>query len=385
MSAQRLIEARHRNLYTDRPSRVPPRAPTDRAGAAARPGVVAQRSDALPAPGPSRTDIDDFLGPAAGRFFGAGYKRVAQRITDLCWDADPALGAGLQAVGHAAVTYPDDWSRKRGAARLAPHLSSVDALAVSARLVEALLLHGHGLEPGQVSRAWLRRYVMTSSARPQLDLDAVELRASTMESGRSALTPGWHSTRFDCRVGAIRVRCEVEHEPGSAVVPKPVPGAALAPPVAPYHAGGYRDRSYRITDVAVDPTDRCASASVRIDPAAPEAAGGGVAELAAAHQPSVTMLDALIVFAQLAQALLYELDSLSRADTNTLWMRKIDMWRDGPRQPLDPPLPCVTHIDRSNIVTLGGARWRASNMAGEFGGIRVRYALGHELPDRSMP
>lgn len=333
-------------------------------------------------------DIDELLGPSAGRFFGSGYKRVGQQISRLGW---VPLGSGersgrRQVVGEATVVYPPDWSRKTGSPRLVPHLSSIDALALALRLVEAFLADGYGLDPAEVSRAWLRRYVMRSGAQPQLDLDDVGLSITELGSAPSELTAGWRNTQFDCVIGMIRVRCDVEHEP-------PVTGRSTATeqvrlPAATYHRGGYRDRVYRITDVAVDPGARSTTAIATVtgapqrrrEPVGSVGEPVGEAGLGGAYQPSLTMIDSMIVLAQLAQAVLYALDGLSRGGTNTLWMRKIDMTRSGPHQPIDGAVPCSTRIDRGSVVDLGGARWRVCSMSGSYGDTRVRYAVGHQLP-----
>ena len=86
------------------------------------------------------SSIDDYLGPAAGRFFGSGYRRVAYRLhgTDT---TQHAAGERLRAT--AEIAYPTDWSKKATATALKPHLSTIDALIVGAETLRP---------PG-----WLRR------------------------------------------------------------------------------------------------------------------------------------------------------------------------------------------------------------------------------------
>jgi hypothetical protein len=334
--------------------------------------------------------IDSILGPAEDRFFGSGYRRVSQQILGLTWhgapDAEDAAGAaqaagdwpvGRRATGRAAVTCPPDWSSKAGAAT-APHLTSVDALALSTWLVEALLVNGYELRAGQLSRAWLRRFVMKSGAEPYEDLDNVGLDIIERERHPSRLLPGGWSSHFDCSVGNIRVRCEIEHD--TVFAPRPVgpDRPELVVPAARRHATAYRDHLHEITDIILDLPSRVAAATVRsVDAAAPARAAD---ELGGAYQPAGGLQDSMIVLAQVGQALLYELDGLDRTQTNNLWMRRVDMWRDNPHQPLDIAESCVTRVKRSSVVDYAGSRWRASNIAGRCGGTTVEYSVGHQLP-----
>lgn len=331
--------------------------------------------------GPPASDqgvpVDEILGAAEGRFFGSGYRRITQRILDLAWDpaaSTPDGGplAGRRAGGRAAISCPTDWSCKNGSA-VAPHLSSVDALALSLRLVDAFLGNGYDGTDRRASGVWLRRFVMKSGGEPHLDLGNVGLDVVERERVPSQVRPGGWSSTFDCVVGNIKVRCEVEQEADLAVRRLDA-GGRLAVPAAPDHSA-YQDRIHHITDVTVDVPSHSASGVARTVDAEPVTAaagdvGGG----------SSSLLDSMIVLAQLGQALLYRLDSLDRAQTNTLWMRRVDMWRNDPYQPLGVPMRCTTEVTRSSTVDLAGTRWRVSNMAGTCGGTTVRYSVGHQLP-----
>ncbi|HKT03263.1 MAG TPA: AvrD family protein [Rugosimonospora sp.] len=322
--------------------------------------------------------IDTILGPAADRYFGSGYRRVLPRIVGLAWHSDPHAdppggggSAGRRANGLAEVRYPADWSCKDGSAA-APHLSSIDALTLSVWLVEAFLANGYHVGADQASRAWLRRFVMKSGATPHVDLDHVQLHIVERERHPSQSTPDGWSSHFDCDVGNIRVRCEIEHDVDFPIRPVDPDRRRLDVPAAPHHSVGYQNHLHDIADVILDTPNRLASATVRTVDAAALTPG--------ADHPSTYLADSTIVLAQLGQALLYRLDDLDRTQSSTLWMRRVDMWRDNPYQPLDVAVPCTTSVKRSSIVEHDGARWRVSNMAGTHGGTTVRYSVGHQLP-----
>jgi hypothetical protein len=321
--------------------------------------------------------IDDYLGPSAYRYFGSGHKRVSQRISRLAWTPATAMteSTWIDAHGTAEIIYPATWSSKSHNATDSAHVSTIDALVLSLRLVETFLAAGLGLTAEQISRAWLRRYVMRPGSRPHTDVRNVPLRMTKGESHPSDPSPGWTSTEFVCAVGGIKVRCHVEHEAGEA----PSMGAPLPLTAAPYHGGGYRFRTHEITGVALAPAAGSIGATVRVGDTVQTHAGAG--ELAAGYQPALTMLDATIVYAQLGQVLMYSLDELSRGDTNTLWMRAVDMARSGPDSPLLEPMSCASTVTRSSVLDLAGGQWRVCAMRGSMANTTVTYSLGHRLPD----
>ncbi len=322
--------------------------------------------------------IDDYLGASAQRYFGSGHKRVSQRISGLAWTSAPGEPLRREARGAAEIRYPVTWSSKNSAIDSA-HVSTIDALALSLRLVEACLAAGLGLTAEQISRAWLSRYTMRPGSRPHTDVRNVPLRIVRGASRASDPSPGWTSTEFACAVGGIKVRCHVEHEAGD---PRSA-GAPLSLITAPYHCGGYRFRSHEITDVVLAAGEGSIGATVRVCDTEQARAGDG--ELGGAYQPALTMLDTTIVYAQLGQTLMYSLDEVSRGDTNTLWMRAVDMAFSGPDSTLPGPMSCASIVSRSSILPFAGGQWRVSAMRGSMANSTVTYSLGHRLPDAEKP
>ncbi|WP_161952728.1 AvrD family protein [Actinoplanes sp. TFC3] len=320
--------------------------------------------------------IDDHLGSAEHRYFGSGHKQVFQRILNLAWTPAAAEAGSLrtEAQGTAEIRYPVAWSYKSNNAIGPAHVSTIDALALSLRMVEAFLSSGFGLTADQISRAWLSRYTMRPSSRPHTDMHDVPLRIVRGESRTDDRPSGRASTEFVCAVGGIKVRCHVEHDAGEAQRM----GTALSLVTAPYHCGGYRRRTHEITDVTLAAAGTSVAATVWVCDTAQ--AGAGAGELGAAYQPALTTLDATIVYAQLGQVLMYSLDEVSRGDTNTLWMRAVDMSCSSPNSTLPGPMSCASSVTRSSVLNVAGQQWRVSAMRGSMANTTVTYSLGHRLP-----
>jgi hypothetical protein len=323
--------------------------------------------------------IDDFLGPADQRFFGDGFKRVRSAVTEIHVDRrDDGLG---QVRGRAGVSYPTDWSKKSTATELRPHLSTVDALLLGTRLAEITLTHLHGLSEDQRRRAWIRRFECRAGTRPQEDLENFPVRASQVSHAAAPGTLCGHVSVLRCEIGAMKVRCEIEHPVGAGK-----PGMAyfaseedvLGTAGRRYYAEGFTSRRQSIRDVTVEPELHEARATV--DVCVPDGSNLVESDLGAYYQPAFSMLDCLTTSAQIAQVLLYHEDGLDRGRTNTLWLRKVTMETTTPYHALTPFDVAVLAL-RSERVPFAGETWRTSNMTSDFQGIRAWAALAHKLPE----
>ena len=318
------------------------------------------------------SSIDDHLGPAQGRFFGHGFKRVAHSVRDV----QVRRGAITATAG---LGYPDDWSRKSSGS-LRPHLSSVDALVLAVQLAEAHLTHTRRLDVEQRRRIWLRSFDMRGGRVPQEDLAALPIQA--MQLG----TRGDVST-YSCLIGTLGVTCEIEHGAGRARA-----AAAGAPTRAAYdtldsllgaaedryYGAGFRHRAQRIADVRVAPDGEAIAATVAVadpDGALDDGLGG-------AYGPAPSMLDGLVCLAQLAQVLAYRLDEIERGQSHTLWMRRLAQSCPAPPRRAAGPVAATLALQRSRVLAFGDGRWRTLDVAGELHGIRVRSSIAHQLPER---
>src|SRR5690349_16564634 len=149
-------------------------------------------------------NVDDRLGPAEKRFFGTGFRRSEHTIRRL------RVGAG-RIDAAAAVRYPADWSTKGEVDQL-PHLSTVDVLVLGAQLAELQVAQAYGLDPGRRSSMWLRRVRIQAGRAPlEEGLDDFPVTAVAAGTADDAVIAGFRVSLVDCRVGPLRIRCEIEH------------------------------------------------------------------------------------------------------------------------------------------------------------------------------
>ncbi|MGX6608541.1 AvrD family protein, partial [Micromonosporaceae bacterium Da 78-11] len=315
------------------------------------------RSDVL-----SLESIEDYLGPAGSRFFGAGYRRVNYRVLDLVVDEPTDERAELRAA--VAVEYPADWSRKQADTDLRPHLSTIDVLILAARFAESALTRTYALEPGQVHRAWLRRVEIKAGPTPYEEgLGRVPVRARLRDTVADVSLPGARLSQVDCEVGNMRIRCEIVHEDAAQ---RPVRTGSL-PPAGPgrLYGDGFAHYRQELGNVLVDVTRQRASAVAEVLPAPGHELTGG---LEAGYAPSFGAIDSFVISLQLGQVLLYELDGLARADSSTLWMRQTTIVADTPYRSATGAVPVAASLVDSRLVTARGSRWRTAAIVGRTQG-----------------
>lgn len=337
------------------------------------------------------SSVTDYLGPPEKRFFSGGYRKAEHSVTGVRLTPAGAEQAGVTA--RVDVAYPSDWSKKKDGIDLPPHLSSIDTLVLAAQLAEAHLTHAYALNEEQRAAMRLRRVKLTAGTTPQEELTGLEARALLLETRPLEGAPGRSLSVYDCRIAKMRARCEVEHATGGRTG---FSGShdtlqdLLGPAELRYYGTGFTNYAQHIDSVSADLDELTAEAAVRLtrDEDAPATAATATAGIGGAQRPAPSMIDCFVTNLQLAQILMYELDAVRRADSNTLWMLRtvLTAQGDGPGANVPPgaaparPLPLSTRITGKHLLPLRGGTWRNVEVAGEFAGVSLRCSLAHELP-----
>ncbi|PZS34889.1 MAG: hypothetical protein DLM61_02855 [Pseudonocardiales bacterium] len=325
-------------------------------------------------------NIDALLGPGDERFFGRGYRGVRYGYGPVVVEGDsPSTGLLLARL---STGYPSNWSSKKADEKLAPHLSTVDAVIVGTELAELLLTHAFNLDPSQRRRAWVRRLDIKAASSPQEDLRDLPLEAALLDSAVLEDADELTVSTVRCLIGSMTVTAQVQH-PTAALQWQATrmkhPDALLGPAGRRYHGRVFASRGQRVTDVALDLQALTARASVELTSERGSTTipteGFGVS-----HFPAPTMVDAFVVNLQLAQALLYQLDGGDRTNSNTLWMRSTQLVADVHKSRNSGAYVVTVALENARTVPVGGQIWRISDIVGELGGVHLRCALAHQLP-----
>lgn len=329
---------------------------------------------------PCRMTVDDYLGPGDRRFFGKGYKRADQKISSIRIDAGKGGNGTISA--RASVTYPTDWSRK-GKSDQAPHLSSIDVLLIAGEIAEIYLTHTRHLDAQQRSQLRLRRAVIKAGRAPveeQLSDFAVDAVISPQltTSDRAEL----RTSSVDCQVGALRVRCEIEHPAGdehAGTARYPSPDALLGPAALRPYGHGHKAKTQIIDELQIDVPNSTASAlvGVRLQDSGQFPSIG----LESYSHAGTSIIDTFVAAIQLGQILLYELDAVNRADSNTLWMRQTVLEIHNPPHAIITPSLLAVRLEENQLLTTReGDTWRSSDIAADFQNMAIRCSVAHRLP-----
>ncbi|HKS50144.1 MAG TPA: AvrD family protein [Amycolatopsis sp.] len=318
----------------------------------------------------SKKSVEDYLGEGEKRFFAAGYRRVAYRFGDIVAEVrDDRRGLLATSI---RLSCPDGWSHKAARGALRPHLSTIDAILLAGQLGELYLTHACHLDEQARRRIWIRKLKIKAGASPDEELEQVPVSTRPVAaSGDSSVVV------LESRIGAMRTQCEfagVTGEPNVGTTTYSGPEQLLGPAENRYYGTGFTGREQRLGDLSLDLPRRRATAAVTC------AGDGGDSGLEGAYQPAPTFVDLFATSLQLAQILLYETDSMSRGESNTLWMRSTQLTAESPHRTFGGAMPLRTELHDLGLLTMNGAPWRTADIHAGLGGITLRCAVAHALP-----
>ena len=320
--------------------------------------------------------VDEILGDASTRYFGSGYRRVAQRVFDVRVDTrNRCAGAS------AAVTYPSSWSTKTDR-ELTPHLSSIDGFVIAAQLVETYLREAYGLDDLSVRECWIRRCTLKSGQAPTLELDAIPVSLALLETKPDPSSMCGYYSELRIKVGSLTLELLLDHPLFvQRIVRTSFPDVECCLGRADQHylAVGYKHTRVGVSDLFMNNSADRARVRFDIDYDATRIPDG----LSSDYFPFLSIPDALVGTAQLAQALLYRYDDITRATSRNLWMRKFTV--DIPRPAVPTPGFAVDIcITQANVLPIGDRRWRAAKFNVTLPSMTAEFSLAHELPEPAL-
>jgi hypothetical protein len=334
-----------------------------------------------PHPGTEYTSIDQALGASSRRFFGSGYRKVHHQLRILGFET--TADGVWHACGKASVCYPSDWSKKSTASALRPHLSSIDAVSLAARLAEQGLARTLSLDQEQCRRMWIRSITFRAGAEPLMDLADFDVNATAIRSASELFSLCGHVSFVECRIGPVKVTLEIEHEPARLGVPQGDKPAIKTSEgfTSGYFDGGYKDTSCEIGPISADLQAQAVTALVQVSEPVTHLRQEGIG---AAYHPCFTIIEGIVVMAQLAQVLAYATDNLRRDQSNTLWLRNFSCSLRTPYQSIVTPFIATLSTSKSRIISLASTQWRTMNLEGNAIGLTGSFSVAHQLPqDRS--
>ena len=282
--------------------------------------------------------IDDFLGQRQGRYFGDGYLKSSHFIRNF------ELSGGLHTLRFSCTgvaNLPETWSTK-GEVQQKPHLSTIDVIEFA---LECLRLFRIGARRGhELTTDLLSSISIVAGKRPvDNDLSAVPITGEVLLDDTACEIMVLQIANMEV---TLRLRPDADRH---------------ARPLA------YRRHPVELGKVMLNSGQMQASAMAYSSP----------------EQTGVWSLSASFACAlQLGQLLLYKLDNIDRAKSNTLWMKKTAigfsdlMPYGGNVQPIHAHLEDVLKYSKAD------GDWRRANVCAAFCNVQIICRVTHRLPDQ---
>lgn len=327
----------------------------------------------LTIPGPLvLADVDDYLGPSTARFFGSGYRKTTPALRKLSILHAPEGTSRMEASG--SVRVGDLWSIK-GSTSQQPHLGTTDAIVLALEASEALLASRYA--PSILPLVYVRDLTLTAGSEPIEDtLDDFPVTAQTTGQSTDGII---HVTVEMASMKAVLALHHPMCVASKANLRTDNPDALIGDAARRIYGDIYKSRQSRIRDISVRDGATRAEASLTVTGGDSDGPGLG---LEAGYQPGLSLLEGFVSTLQLGQVLLYELDQITRAESNTLWMRRTVITATTPPPSIITELPLDVQLRRPRILPLNGENWRCADIVGRIGDhLEIICDVAHQLPD----
>lgn len=281
--------------------------------------------------------IDDFLGQRHGRYFGDGYLKSAQTIRDFELSGG-LLGMRFTCLG--GVHLPDMWSLK-GNNKQKPHLSTIDVIELALDCLRKFRICTR--RGDELASDLLHGISIVAGKSPiEDDMDAIPITGQVTFDERA-------NEVMALRIGNMDVNLHIRPESqrlsrGLAFSRKPV----------------------ELGQVLLNADKMHASAIANSTPEEPGMAWSLSASFACALQ--------------LGQLLLYKLDKIDRARSDTLWMKKTDIRFSDLLPCTGSAQPIHVHLDDVLKYNKADGEWRRANVCATFCNTQIICRVTHRLP-----
>ncbi|MEV8249757.1 AvrD family protein [Microbacterium sp. NPDC076768] len=320
--------------------------------------------------------IDDLLGDGSYRFFSQGYKSTNPQLHDLRV-THTASESTLSA--HASLAMKGLWSVK-GQSEQTPHLGTTDVLVLACKMAEALLASRYS--PEILIGAYLKSVSISGGSEPvEGTLDRLDCLARVQGAANGS------SSVLSCSVASMTATIEVIHssfEQELLAVRSSSEEDLVGAAGTRLYGDLWADRHVSLKDVRLSAQEGTVHAQLSFRHQTPWSQGIDRRGLEAAYPHGLSAIEYFVATLQLGQVLLYRFDSLARADSNTLWMRKTRMALSRPthRRAGEPGIGLGVHLRNNRVIEKDGGSWRCADVVGTFDDGEVVCSVTHRLPAR---
>ena len=296
--------------------------------------------------------IEDILGSPDGRYFGNGYTQVKyfQKVKHITFE-------GIESVFE--INYPKSWSTKKNIELIKPHFSSLDSIVLAVKLVSDFLREELVVEEDTINNALISSLSVKAGNSLVEDLKNVTAKLSLSSDDKLS---------FKGRIASVSVELVVDLFDDSKQL-KINSGED-------YYFSNFKTVDTKLTDISVKTELNSISATTSFS-YSDKFSGIESAHLLKKRLPSI--LDHIIVTAELTEVLHSYLDRTPREFSKTLIMRKIKILRNLSNDSQLSEGNIKVQVLKTKIVPLKGKNVRVSDMISKLGESTLIYSVAQEL------
>ena len=296
--------------------------------------------------------IEDILGSPDGRYFGNGYTQVKyfQKVKHITFE-------GIESVFE--INYPKSWSTKKNIESIKPHFSSLDSIVLAVKLVSDFLREELVIEEETINNALISSFSVKAGKSLVEDLKNVTAKLSLSSDDKLSSKGRIASFSVELVVDLFDDSKQLKINSGED-----------------YYFSNFKTVDTKLTDISVKTELNSISATTSFS-YSDKFSGIESAHLLKKRLPSI--LDHIIVTAELTEVLHSYLDRTPREFSKTLIMRKIKILRNLSNDSQLSEGNIKVQVLKTKIVPLKGKNVRVSDMISKLGESTLIYSVAQEL------
>jgi hypothetical protein len=315
----------------------------------------------------SISSIEEILGNPKNRYFSNGFLNVKFDYKDLYFK-NHSIECNL------LFSFNQLWSQKNQQF-LKPHVGIVEYYTTSVFFTEFLLKAYLGLNDEDISRSWVSFFSVKSRPSVLTDEENIHFKAQLINTSPLNIRSS-HFLNFKSIVniefGKMKILIDINHP-----VQQPGKSQTCLPVIIDHglYKTGYKQVSHRIKNIELDLANLSVSSEINLSGQIPPDQCRGIGR----NYRSCMISDHYLTTGQLMQVLLYEMDSISREESNNMWVREVKTYYP---EPIPRPVSFNTlQATETNIVRMKNENWRLATIKAMHDSITSYIKVSHKLPN----
>ena len=293
---------------------------------------------------------DDILGDFEKRYFGAGHKRTNYKLKE---------GSECE---KAEITHTSNWSEKKGCL-IKPHLSTVDGIILSVMYVEKYMIDNMKFDV--LDDMFLYSFEIKSGTCAIEDLKDISIKIRNEKILSS-------EADFEVSVEGMIVRLRFRKVSVQSIYDE----CSKEQKKYNYISEHLKGIKHNIFGIEIDGDEiTCTVSREKVDDYSYTGIGSILSK-------SMSILEWLIVFSQMGQILAYDIDSIDRQNSETLWMKNVKAEIVNPVE-YKGNISVSGGVTKKSLLNIKSDNWRIFEMAGSSadGNVRFQGKIAHILPN----